>query len=61
MEHERWVLRQLRVLMACDYEDTKEHWQCPALPMVENPVKRKEPFQPTPWVKTMRKAIAEGL
>ncbi len=22
MEHERWVLRQLRVLMACDYEDT---------------------------------------
>lgn len=32
MEHERWVLRQLRVLMACDYEDTKEHWQCPLCP-----------------------------
>ena len=61
MEHERWVLRQLRVLMACDYEDPEEHWQCPDLSLVGNPVRRKEPFQPTPWVRTMRKAIAEGL
>lgn len=60
MEHERWVLQQLRILMACDYEDKEEHWQCPELPEVEASIRREAPFQPTPWVKSMRRAIAEG-
>lgn len=58
MVHEDWVVKQLRLLMQCDFDDTKERWQCPPdLPVVEHPVQRKAPFSPTPWAKHMRKKI----
>lgn len=53
MEHERWVMQQLRILMKCDYDDTEERWQCPDIPVLENPVQRKLPFEVTPWAKQM--------
>lgn len=61
MVHEEWVVRQLRLLMQCDFDDFEERWQCPPIPMVENPVQRKVPFTPTPWVRHMRnKIFGEG-
>lgn len=60
MEHERWLIKQLRILMKCPYEDEEEHWQCPPIPMPESPVSRKEPFKPTAWAPLMRKTISEA-
>ncbi len=61
MEHERWVVKQLRVLMKCPFEDEKEHWQCPPeVKMPEDRVSRKEPFKPTAWAPLMRKTINEA-
>ena len=58
MEHENWVVSQLRLLMACDYEDTQEHWQCPEdMEVLSDPIHRKEPFKPTAWAPLMMKRI----
>lgn len=58
MEHEDWVVSQLRLLMGCDFEDTEEHWQCPEdMEVLANPIHRKQPFQPTAWAPLMRKRI----
>lgn len=54
MVHENWVMQQLRILMKCNYDNPDERWIPPVdLKKVENPVKRKMPFEPTPWVKHM--------
>lgn len=57
MVHERWVMRQLRLLLSCRYDDPVERWQCPVLPEVENPVCSKLTPGPTPWVMEMRRQI----
>lgn len=59
MEHERWVMKQLRFLAKCDYDDPEERWQCPEIPVLENPVQRKKPFEVTPWAVQMRKKLQE--
>ena len=54
MVHENWLMRQLRILMKCNYDNLDERWTPPAdLQELENPIKRKKPFEPTPWVKHM--------
>ncbi|MFT4104459.1 MAG: sulfatase-like hydrolase/transferase [Lacrimispora sp.] len=57
MIHENWLMNQLRILTKCNYDDQEERWPCPEIPMVENPVQRKAPFEPTPWAAAMRKKL----
>jgi len=59
MEHENWVMRQLRILMKCDYDNPDERWIPSGLKELDNPVKSKKPFQPTPWAVQMRKRLNE--
>jgi choline-sulfatase len=60
MIHEKWLMKQLRVLMKCDYDNTAERWVCPPeLPVLKNPIKRKTPFTPTPWVSVLRSKLEE--
>lgn len=60
MEHERWMTKQLRILMQCSYDDTQERWTCPPIEILEDPVQRKEPFKPTGWVREMMRQIRES-
>ena len=57
MTHENWVMEQLKILMKCNYDDEQERWSCPEIPVIENPVARKIPFEPTPWAVAMRKKL----
>ena len=57
MIHENWLMNQLRILTKCNYDDQEERWPCPEIPMVENPVQRKAPFEPTPWAAAMKKKL----
>lgn len=58
MTHERWVIKQLRFLLRCDYEDTTEHWIPPEdLEELEHPIQSKKPFRPTAWAPRMREMI----
>lgn len=58
MVHEDWLVSQLRLLMACNYEDPQEHWQCPEdMEVLQNPIQRKQPFKPTAWAPLMMKRI----
>ena len=59
MEHENWVMKQLRILMKCDYDNPDERWIPSGLKELDNPVKSKKPFQPTPWAVLMRKRLNE--
>ncbi|PPK74721.1 choline-sulfatase [Lacrimispora xylanisolvens] len=59
MEHENWVMKQLRILMKCDYDNPDERWIPSGLKELDNPVKSKKPFQPTPWAALMRKRLNE--
>jgi len=49
MQHENWVMEQLKLLIRCNYDDTGERWQCP--------VRRKVPFSVTPWAVQFRKKL----
>ena len=49
MQHENWVMEQLKLLIRCNYDDTGEWWQCP--------VRRKVPFSVTPWAVQFRKKL----
>lgn len=61
MVHENWVIKQLRFLMKCDFDDTTERWQCPSdLETVANPVKSKKPFEMTKWAVRLRAKIEES-
>lgn len=58
MEHENWVVSQLRLLLGCNFEDIEEHWQCPEdMEVLQNPIQRKQPFKPTAWAPLMMKRI----
>ena len=57
MIHERWVMKQLRILRKCDFDDPEERWICPDIPVLKHPVRRKKPFEPTPWAVQMRKKL----
>lgn len=57
MIHENWVMEQLKVLMKCNYDDDRERWSCPDLPVLTDPVARKAPFEPTPWGVEMKKKL----
>ena len=57
MVHENWVMEQLKILMKCNYDDEQERWQCPEIPMLEDPVARKIPFEPTPWAAALHKKL----
>lgn len=57
MQHENWVMEQLKLLIRCNYDDAKERWRCPVLPELENPVRRKTPFHVTPWAIQLRKKL----
>ncbi len=59
MVHERWAMRQLKILQKCNYDDPNERWQCPELPELEHPVCSRKNFGPTPWVIQMRKHLEE--
>ena len=57
MQHENWVMEQLKLLIRCNYDDAKERWRCPVLPELENPIRRKTPFHVTPWAIQLRKKL----
>ena len=57
MVHERWAMRQLKILRNCNFDDPQERWQCPELPELEHPVCTKKNFGPTPWVIQMKKML----
>ncbi len=60
MVHERWMMKQQKLLMKCSFDDDKERWICPEVEMLENPVSRREEFKPVAWVKEMRRQIDEA-
>ena len=58
MEHENWVMEQLRILRKCDFDDTEERWVPPQdLSELENPIRSKRPFAPVAWAVQMRKKL----
>ena len=57
MQHENWVMEQLKLLIRCHYDDPDERWQCPVLPELDNPIQRKTPFSVTPWAVQLRKKL----
>lgn len=59
MEHESWMMDQLRILMQCHYDDAQERWVCPELEPVENVIKSKKPFEKVAWVREMFRQLRE--
>lgn len=57
LARQEWFTKQLRFLIKCDYDDTDERWECPDLPLVDEPVRSKKPFEPTPWARLMRQKL----
>ena len=59
MVYERWVMRNLKLLIQCRYDNPEERWVPPVLPELEHPIQRKVPFAPTPWAVQMRNKLRE--
>ena len=58
MEHENWVMEQLRLTRKCSYDNTDERWVAPPdLEELDEPIRSKRPFAPTPWAVQMRKKL----